>query len=111
MSNIYRVDSLYGIEYFGTSKEADRSRPYGEQPESVQRLNAADECNRLREEADDIERDMNTARLLLAELLDVCPNEIIEQTAAGRNASKFIDEHPMTAATCAERDGDRSYGI
>ena len=90
MGNVYRVGSIYGSVYLNTWKEADRCKPGGEEPESVERLDAAEECTRLMKDADDAERTINHLRMLLEDLWDVCPLKMIETTVAGRRANKFI---------------------
>lgn len=110
MSNVYRVGSLYKTEYFNAAKEANRCRPGGEEPESVECVDAAAECNRLERSTEKIEQFGNSARLLLEELRDICPDDVINETEIGRRVSRFLEENPMPPATSADRDGQRSYG-
>lgn len=111
MSTVYRVGSHHATAYFNTAKDAARYKPGGEEPESVDRLDAADECNDLLTRVEQSERLWNSARLLLEGLLDVCPSGVIHGTEAGRRASKFIADNPLPAADSSDRDGGRSYGV
>ena len=110
MSNVYRVGSYYETAYFNTGKEADRFKPGGEEPESFERLDAAEECNHLLSEVQEAERTINRLRTLLEELHDACSLEI-HHTDIGRRVSKYIADNPLSPATCSERDGGRSYGV
>lgn len=110
MSNVYRVGSMYGTVYFNTVREADRCKPGGEEPESVERLDAAEECNRLTQDAEAAERTINGLRMLLEDLLGVCPDDVFE-TPSGQRARKFVEDNPLPPATGADRDGQRSYGV
>ncbi len=110
MSKVYRVGSVYGTTYFNTAKEADRDKPGGEEPESVQRLDAAEECNRLAKDVDEADRTIWALRTLLEDLVHACPSDVLRTTEAGRRASKFIKDHPLPSADSCERDGGRSFG-
>lgn len=110
MSKVYRVGSYYGTEYFGTVKAASSYKPGGEEPESVDCVDAAEECMRLMKDVDDAERSIRGLRMLLEDLVDVCPNEITVKTLAGQRASKFCKDNPLPPADAADRDGGRSYG-
>ncbi len=111
MGKVYRVGSLFGIEYFDTAKEADRCKPGGEQPEEVIRLSASGECNRLNRLVDEIEERLHSVRYLLEELLTVCDPQTVANTEAGRRAGKWITDNPLPPADSADRDGQRSYGV
>ena len=111
MANVYRVGSIYGTEYFNTAKDADKHKPGGEEPESFVRVDAAAECNRLERYVEDAERFSSRLRLLLEELRDACPAEVIHGTEVGRRVNKVIAENPLPPATSADRDGQRSYGV
>jgi predicted transcriptional regulator len=111
MGNVYRVGSLYGTEYFNTAKDANRFKSGDEHPESIIRLDAAGECNRLERYTEEAERATRTVRWLLEELRNVCPTEIIHETEIGRRVNKFIAENPLPPADSCDREGERSYGI
>lgn len=108
MGNVYRVGSMHGTEYFATAREADRCRPGGEEPESVTRLNAATECGRLRDEAERQENLFWAARSLLDELAAWVPSM---PDGLARRIDAFLTANPLPAVTCADRDGQRSYGV
>jgi hypothetical protein len=110
MGNVYRVDSHYGTEYVNTAREAERCKPGGEEPESVVRVDAAAECNRLERYLEEAERRERSMRLMIEELRDVCPVEVIHGTGIGRQVNKFIANNPLPSADSADRDGQRSYG-
>jgi hypothetical protein len=109
MSKVYRIGSMYGTEYVNTAKEANRCKPGGEEPESVERLDAAEECARLAKDVEDAERSINAVQMLLEDLCGVCPPDVLESTEAGKRASKFIKAHPLPPAGDGNRDGQRSY--
>ena len=111
MGQVYRIGSVYGTQYCGTIKEADRCKPGGEEPETFLRLDAADECNRLNRMLDEAEARINRLRNLLASLLDVCDPLVVAETGAGRAAQRYVSENPLPPADCADRDGRRSYGV
>ena len=112
MSHVYRIESIHGdgTEYVNTSREADQCRPGGELPESVTRVDAAGECNRLERYVRETERFAQSVRLLLEQLRDECSVEVITGTAIGRKVNQFLADNPLPAATAADRDGQRSYG-
>lgn len=112
MSKVYRVASIYGIEYCNTAREADRCKPGGESPESVTCVDAAGECNRMEREYQQLEQMYDKVRYMLEELRDVCcPVEAMFKTEIGRQVQSFIKENPLPPATDANRDGQRSYGV
>lgn len=111
MAKVYRVGSLYGTAYFNTFKEASRCKPGGEEPETFECPDAAAECNELLKREYDAEQTVDTLRMLLANLVDVCTNETIRTTDAGRRALKFLDDHPLPPVSSDSRDGGRSYGV
>jgi hypothetical protein len=111
MAKVYRIGSPYGTEYTNTAREADRVRPGGEEPESITRVDAAGECNRLDRMIDEAERTIRCLRMLLEDLRNVCPVEVTHKTDAGRRANKFISENPLPPADAADREGQRSYGV
>lgn len=107
MGKVYLVTSLYGDEYFNTVREVNSHKPGGEEPESVDRLDAAKECNRLLGYADDMELKFWQARSLLDELVYTAdPNSsgVVDRVTA------FLEANPLPPATAADRDGERSYG-
>lgn len=108
---VYRVGSVHGSKYVNTSREAGQCRPGGEEPEIVDALDAAAECERLAKDVDDAERTIDGLRMLLADLVDVCPLDVIQTTEAGKRAARFIEKNPLPPATAAERDGCRGYGV
>lgn len=110
MAKVYRVESLYGTEYFNTAREADRHKPNGEEPEGVVCLDAAGECNRLERDMESAERSIRGMRLMIEQLRDACPVELIHETQIGSKVNKFIADNPMPPADSADRDGQRSYG-
>lgn len=112
MGSVYRVGSVYGTTYHNTAKEADRQRPGGEQPESVDRLDAAGECSLLFAEAVRQEERYFAARLMLQDVCDCFLAEDDEDRRTMEAALKFLRDNPAPAADSAERDGGgRSYGI
>jgi len=111
MPIVYRVGGIFGTEYFGTAREADRYKPGGEEPETFHRIDAAGECNRLNRMVDETERRLDSVRWLLAELLEVCDPQTVSGTEAGRKAQAYIVANPLPRADSSERDGGRSYGI
>lgn len=110
MSNVYRVGSMYGTNYFNTAKEAVRCKPCGEEPESVERLDAAEECTRLHKSCNDMESDAVTLRRLLRCLTDVCSDDVLA-TDDGKAALAYLAKNPAPPADAANRDGGRSYGV
>ncbi len=110
MRHVYRIGSMYGVEYANTAREADRCKPGGEEPESVLRVDAAGECNRQERAIVEAERTICALRMLLEDLRNVCTVEVVHGTEAGRRANKFITDNPLPPATAGDRDGDRSYG-
>lgn len=111
MGHVYRVGSMYGTEYFNTAKETDRHKPGGEKPESVRRVDAARECNRLNRLLDETERELNRLRHMLRELLEECHPNGVAETEIGRRVQQYFNANPVSPATSADRDGQRSYGI
>ena len=111
MGKVYRVGGVYGTEYFNTAREADRCKPGGEEPEEVICVDAAGECNRLERYVEAAERFGRTLRLLLGELRDAYPVELIHGSEIGRRVDKFIAENPLPPADSADREGQRSYGV
>lgn len=110
MAKVHRVGSVNAVVYFNTAREADRKKPGGEEPESVTRVDAAAECNRLERYVEEAERRTALLRFLLEELRDVCPVEVIHGTEIGRRVNKLIANDPLPPADSAHRDGQRSYG-
>lgn len=111
MARVYQANSIYETVYFNTSKEAMRYRAGGDElPESIERLDAAEECNRLLKCIDDAEGDYNAARMILDELFDICSANV-RCSSVGKRAADFIAAHPLPPATANDRDGGRSYGI
>lgn len=109
MSKVYRIDSIYETVYVNTAREANRCKPGGEEPESVDCLDAATECNHLQEEIYSIERTVFALRMLLEELHDSLPRHILKELVAGQQLDKFITDNPLPPAGSADRDGQRSY--
>lgn len=111
MANVYRVESIHGdgTEYYSTAREADRARPGGERPESIIRVDAAAECNRLERYADAEEARARTFRYVLGELLDACFDGAADSPAI-RRARKIVADHPLPPADAADRGGPQSYG-
>lgn len=111
MGKVFKVVSMHGDEvYVGTQKEADRHRFGGDElPEEVEKLDAAEECNRLQKEIDDCLRSIRALRNLLGDLVDMCPEEVLD-TPSGQRAYRFIKANPLPPADSADRDGGRSYG-
>jgi hypothetical protein len=107
MAKVYRVGSYHGTEYVSTLRDADRTKPGGEEPESVERVDAATECNALIESFDEEERRGNVARRLLEEVFD---SRIVTQKLLAKIDAYFA-ANPMPPADAADRDGQRSYGI
>ncbi len=110
MSKVYLVDSLYETVYFNTVKEAGRYKPGNEEPESVERLDAAEECNRLLRDVDDGARTIRALRMLLEDLVNVGHSSDLQGTQAWKRVVKFVEENPLPPADSADRDGQRSYG-
>jgi hypothetical protein len=110
MGKVYRVGSHYGTEYFNTRREADRCKPGEEEPESFECVDAAGECNRLERMVDETESRLNQLSCMVRELLEVCPPETVDGTEIGRRAQRYCIDNPLPPATCATRDGQRSYG-
>lgn len=110
MGKVYYVGSIYKEVYFNTAKDCRRCKPGGEEPESVEVLDAAEECNRLMQDVRDAERTITSLRMLLEELRDVCSMDLLEGIFAGRRVCKFIADNPLPPADSADRDGGRSYG-
>lgn len=110
MSFGYRVAGIDDVQYFGTRREAERYKPGGEEPESVDRVDAAAECNRLERYVEEAERIRAVFRVVLEALLELCPTEIVYGTDTGKRAVKLLAEYPLPVATSADRDGGRSYG-
>ena len=105
MAGVYRVGSLDVVEYFNTAREAERFKPYDEDPEEFVRLDAAGECNRLERALGETERCLEHVRRLLAELMEVCETD----TAEYRAALAHFTNMPLTPATAADRRGGGSY--
>lgn len=110
MSKVYRVGSLYGTTYHNTAREAARKKPGGEEPESVDRLDAAAECDRLHALAGEWESLFGEARVILIDLVDALGSDA-RLLEPGRRAAAFVASHPLPPATAGDRDGQRSYGI
>ena len=110
MSKVYRVAGVDSVEYFNTAKETNRCKPGGDEPESVECFDAAAQCNLLDRTIDETERRLNRVRMLLAELIEVCPTAAVFSTRAGKNAFDYLQANPLPPATAGERDGGRSYG-
>lgn len=110
MAFVWRVGSYHGTEYFNTAREAGRCKPGCEEPESFSRVDGAAECNRLEIYIENAERTSNRLRLMLRDLLGICPVETVHGTEAGRNALEYLAKNPLPPATAADRDGQRSYG-
>lgn len=111
MSRVYEAASIYETVYFNTAKEAFRYRAGGDElPESIRRCDAAEECNRLMKLIDDTETMYDQSRLLLQELYEISPSSTCA-SSIGLRVGKFIESHPMAAATAADNDGGRSYGV
>jgi len=111
VSHVYRVGSLYATEYFNTSKEAFRFKPGLEEPESLVRLDAAAECNKLDRMLDETETRLARLRYMVGEFLEVCPSDVIANTEAGRQIQRYCIDNPVASATCADRGGQQSYGV
>lgn len=110
MAKVYRIGSIHGTTYVNTAKEANAEKPGGEEPESVDCVDSAGECNRLNRMVDETERRLDSVRYLLAELMECCPSEILFNTKAGKDAFDYMAANPLSAATSGDRDGGRSYG-
>lgn len=110
MPFVYRVASLDEVHYFGTRREAERCKPYDEEPESLDRVDAAGECNRLNRMVDDAESRLARVRYMLAELLEACHPDTVADTRAGQEALRYITANPLPPADSAERDGGRGEG-
>lgn len=108
--NVYRVGSLYGTHYFNTVREANKCRPGGEEPESVDKINAAEECARLDGEIEAADKTISGLRLLLHDLVDSYPNGLPMSSEAWRRVVRFVNENPLPPADSADRDGQHSYG-
>lgn len=63
------------------------------------------------DEPDEIESQLHNVQRLLEELMMVCDPQILTDTLAGRNAQKYVVDNPLSPATSADRDGQRSYGL
>ena len=111
MANVYRVSSIDETNYFNTSKEALRCKPYGDEPEEFVRLDAAAECNRLNRMVDQMERSVANMRYLLQELIGVCDPETVAGTDIGRRVQKLIADNPPPPATASDRHSGGGYGV
>lgn len=87
-----------------------RCKPGGEEPEMVDKLDAAAECTRLNTLLDEQERKTHRIHHLLSELVDQFPDLPLLSRPTGRAAVKFLEDNPLPPATAADRDGGRSYG-
>lgn len=111
MASVYKACGINETLYFNTSKEVMRHKFGGDEwPESIERCDAAGECNQLVDEIRQIEGQYYRVRLLLEELCSICPNDILAK-GCGRRAAEFIEAHPLPPTTAADRDGGRSYGV
>lgn len=111
MATVYKACGLDETVYFNTSREVMRHKFGGDEiPESIERLDAAGECNQLVDEIRQIESQYYRVRMLLDELCGICPSDILAK-GSGRRAAEFIAAHPMAPATAADREGERSYGV
>lgn len=110
MGKVYRIGSIHGTTYVNTVREANAEKPGGEEPESVDCVDSAGECNRLNRMVDETERRLESVRYLLAELMEDCPSDILFNTKAGKAAFDYMAANPLPVVTCADRDGGRSYG-
>lgn len=111
MGKVYRVGSLYGTSYFNTLKEANQHKPGGEEPETFDQFDAAEECNRLAKDVSDAERTIHGLRMLLEDLVAACPEDLLATSPSGQRANKFVTDNPLPPADAADRDGQRSYGV
>ena len=107
MSKVYRVGSIHGTVYLNTAKEVDKCKPGCEEPESVDCVDAAEECNRLLKSEYDSEKALAHVRLLLLDLLNGCSIG----TPAHQRAMQYFEENPFPPSNAADRDGGRSYGL
>ena len=112
MNRIYRVGSVHGTVYCGTKKEVRTTKLGGEEPDSIEAVDAAHECNWLLDDIEAKEKEILQLRRIVAGLISEsggCPS--CESSEAYREAFAYMKLHPLPPATASDRDGGRSYGV
>lgn len=92
MGKVYMAQPIDGnTRFFNTKREALAFRDGdGSRPEHVDAADAADECNRLAEEAADLTRDRYALAHALANFYSACAGTGARDTAEGRAAAALI---------------------
>lgn len=109
MSHVHRINGYDRDTYAATRRNAESILRNGG-AESIDCVDAADECNRLARECDRLEAELDRVRYILSQLVDELHPAFVAEYSAARTAAEYVKAHPPAPATAADRDGGRSYG-
>lgn len=79
-------------EYFNTRAEAVRDWRSQDEPERIEALDAAEQCNGLTRMVKDLDDMLIETRVALKGLVAVCPDDILKETTEGRRAVQVVRE-------------------
>src|SRR5262245_55709130 len=88
----YLPENNLPTEYFNTRREADRAFRCREEPERIEDVDPADECNRYARMIGVVEQRALDALYHLKELVAVAPLDLLNDTVEGREVLRYLSK-------------------
>jgi hypothetical protein len=102
MKTVYAIPHLnLPTRYYGTRKEARDAFRATEDSEAIVTLDGAEECNRLAEAVEELERQRIALLVAVKDLVAIAPESMLTKTKEGRDAVELLRKiDPEWVADC-----------